>query len=84
MGVQLWRLTDQVQFGNAHLIEFLEAHGAEYVAKTALSVPAAAFRAALEDPEETGLTEEDVAFIKQELESGGYGEDDTIDLYDVW
>jgi hypothetical protein len=95
MGMQLWKITDTVPFGNKRLIEFLEAHGAILEDKPALQVPASAFEAALEHPEEAGLTEEDISFIKGELSGprvdGSDADDDEgeedeipVDVYDLW
>jgi hypothetical protein len=96
MGNQLWKVTDSVPFGNGKLVNFLLEHGASLEGKPALEVPASAFRAALDSPEEAGLTEADIAFIKAELsgprvdgsDADDEEEDDEepipVDIYDLW
>jgi hypothetical protein len=97
MGMQLWKTTESKAFGNRRLIEFLEAHGAMMEDKTALVVPASAFKAALDHPDEAGLTEEDIRFIKAELsgprvdgsEADECPDDEDedeipVDVYDLW
>lgn len=91
---QLWKVTDSVPFGNGKLVNFLLEHGASLEDKPVLEVPASAFRAALDNPEEAGLTEADIAFIKGELagprvdrsDADDDNDDETIpvDIYELW
>jgi hypothetical protein len=92
MGMQMWKTTESKSFGNGKLIEFLQDHGAVLDGKPTLEVPPSAFKAALEHPEEAGLTEEDIAFIKAELsgplidgsDASDCAEDETpVDVYDL-
>jgi hypothetical protein len=71
MGLKLWKITQSQSFGSYRLIDFLERHGASDEEKTALAVPASGFRAALDHPDEAGLTEEDIRFIQKELAAFG-------------
>jgi hypothetical protein len=80
--MQMWKTTGTKSFGNGQLIEFLEQHGAVIESKLFMFVPALAIRAALNDPDEAGLTEEDITFLKAELEQVYYDED-MVDSYDL-
>jgi hypothetical protein len=98
MGMQMWKTTASKSFGNRQLIEFLQAHGAMMEDKSALAVPTSAFKAALDHPDEAGLTEQDIQFIKEELagprvdgsdadEDPAYEEEEDeipVDVYDLW
>lgn len=75
MSTNLWKVRESTRFGNWTLIKFLERHGAEMGTKSVLSVPASAFKAALANPEEAGLDDEDIAFIKSELADMGIDPD---------
>jgi hypothetical protein len=98
MGMQLWKTTESKSFGNRRLIEFLEKHGAMIEYKQAMAVPASAFKAALDHPDEAGVTEQDIQFIKEELAGprvdGSDADEDPdfdgdedeipVDVYDLW
>jgi len=81
MSEHLYR-TRSVKFGNSTLIAFLKAHGAEvcYERITLLDVPVAALRKALEELAAAGLTEEDIAIIKKDVEESDEDEAVTYGL----
>jgi len=81
MNEHLFRIRE-VTFGNPTLIAFLKAHGADvcYERVTLLNVPVPALRQALEEPPAAGLTGEDVAMIKKDLEESDEDEAVTYGL----
>jgi Fe-S-cluster containining protein len=81
MSTHLWKRSDERRFGNSRLVDFLKDHGASVWNQPVMEVSASAFRAALENAKELGLTKDDIAFIKKELK--GADDDDFIDSYDI-
>jgi hypothetical protein len=81
MGMQLWKTQACHPFGDYTLIEFLEAHGAEIRDKQAMDVPVSAFKAALDNAKDLGLTKEEIEFIENEIK--GADDEDIIDCYDL-
>lgn len=81
MSTHLWKRQDTHRFGNSKLVDFLKEHGASVLNQPVMDVPASAFRAALENAKELGLTKNDIAFIKKELKDAD-GEEIT-DSYDI-
>lgn len=89
MGMRLYKWVDGKQFGNKMLVEFLEQHGAQMEQKTVLEVTVGFLKAAINNPEEAGITDEDRAFLIQELAALNitnlepYEDEDEVDWYDV-
>jgi hypothetical protein len=81
MSTHLWKTLDKHRFGNSKLMHFLKEHGAFIWNQPVMDVSASAFRAALENAKDLGLSKNDIAFIKNELK--GADDEDIIDSYDI-
>ena len=83
MGTHLWKTQETHRFGNSTLLQFLKEHGAIIWNSPVMDVPASAFRAALENAKELGLTKNDIAFIKKELKEHDTDDKYIVDSYDI-
>lgn len=81
MRTHLWKKLKEHRFGNSKLTHFLKEHGAHIWNQPVMDVPASAFRAALENAKELGLTKNDIAFIKKEIKD--MNDEYTVDSYDI-
>lgn len=86
MGQRLWKLVEQSEFGNFELIQYLELHGAEIQSKPCLRVPLSAIRAALRNPADAELSDDDIEFLKAEIEDFGVDDDEEtlVEIYDIY
>jgi hypothetical protein len=83
MSTHLWKRLNEHRFGNSELVDFLKEHGAFIWNQPVMDVKAGAFRAALENAKELGLTKNDIAFIKKELKEHDMDDQYTVDSYDI-
>lgn len=83
MSTHLCKRLNEHRFGNSKLIHFLKEHGAFIWNQPVMDVSGGAFRAALENAKELGLTKSDIAFIKKELKELDMDDDFTVDSYDI-
>ena len=71
------------RFGNGKLMHFLKEHGAFIWNQPVMDVTASAFRTALENAKELGLTKNDIAFIKKELKEHDTDDEYIVGSYDI-
>ena len=83
MSTHLWKTVNTHRFGNCKLMHFLKEQGAFIWDQPVMDVPASAFRAALENAKELGLTKNDIAFIKKELKEHDTDDKYIVDSYDM-
>jgi hypothetical protein len=83
MSTHLCKRLNEHRFGNSKLVDFLKEHGAFIWNQPVMDVSGSAFRAALENAKELGLTKNDIAFIKKELKEHDTDDQYIVDSYDI-